>query len=310
MEYTHTPVMLRECVDGLDIHADGIYADATLGRGGHGLEIVRRLTTGRLIAFDTDAQAIEESSVRLAQYADKITFVHSNFSRLAETLKDLGIAGVDGVLFDLGVSSPQLDDESRGFSYMADAPLDMRMDRQNPLTAWEIVNRWPEQELRRIFYEYGEERYSSRIAANIVRRRENKTIDTTFELVDVIKSSVPAAAKREKQHPAKRVFQAVRIAVNDELESLSSGLNQAMDALNPGGRLVVISFHSLEDRIVKNAIRSRENGCTCPPGLPVCVCGFVKTMESVTRKPLTPTEQELRDNPRSRSAKVRIARKI
>ena len=225
-------------------------------------------------------------------------------------LDSLHIDRADGMLFDLGVSSPQLDDGSRGFSYMTDAPLDMRMDRGAPVTARTVVNEWDEAELRRIFFEYGEERYSSRIAAAIVRRRKEKPVETTFELVDIIRSAMPAPALREKQHPAKRCFQAIRIAVNEELDSLSDMLGTAMDRLSPGGRLCVISFHSLEDRIVKNAIRAKENGCTCPPELPVCVCGFRQTMRSVTKKPVTPTQAELEANPRSRSAKLRIAERV
>ena len=306
----HVPVLLQECIEGLRLRPDGIYVDGTLGRGGHSAVIAEKLTTGRLIGIDRDQAAIDEAGERLRPWADRVTLVRDNFRNLGAILDGLGIQRADGMLFDLGVSSPQLDDPSRGFSYMADAPLDMRMDKQDTLTAYELVNSWEEAELRRIFFEYGEERYSGRIAGAIARRRAEKPIETTLELVDVIKSAMPAAALREKQHPAKRCFQAIRIAVNDELGALRDMLDTALDRLAPGGRLCVISFHSLEDRIVKSAIRARENGCTCPPDFPVCVCGFKKTVESVTRKPITPSERELEENPRSRSAKLRIAQRL
>ena len=306
----HVPVLLYECVDGLRIDPRGTYVDGTLGRGGHSEKIAEKLETGRLIGIDRDETAIREAGERLRAYSDRITLVRANFRDIGKVLDDLGIDQADGMLFDLGVSSPQLDDVSRGFSYMADAPLDMRMDKSSDLTAHDVINHYEEAELRRIFFEFGEERYSSRVAAAIARRRAERPIESTLELVDVIKSAMPAAALREKQHPAKRCFQAIRIAVNDELGALSDMLGTAMDRLKPGGRIAVISFHSLEDRIVKNAIRARENGCTCPPGLPVCVCGFKKTMRSVTRKPIVPLETEIADNPRARSAKLRIAEKI
>lgn len=310
MAGVHVPVLLEECIAGLNIDPDGIYVDGTLGRGGHSQAIVQRLQNGRLIAIDRDEAAIDEAGERLRPWAGRVTLVRDNFRALGAILDGLGVAKVDGMLFDLGVSSPQLDDSERGFSYMQDAPLDMRMDRQSPLTARTVVNEWDEAELRRIFFQYGEERYASRIAAAIVRRRSEKPLETTFELVDVIRSAMPAPALREKQHPAKRCFQALRIAVNEELDSLADMLDTAMDRLNPGGRLCVISFHSLEDRLVKNAIRARENGCTCPPEFPVCVCGFHQTMRSVTRKPVTPSEEELARNPRARSAKLRVAERL
>ncbi len=306
----HVPVLLREAVEGLDIKPDGIYVDGTLGRGGHSEEIAKRLTTGKLISIDRDQTAIEASSRRLARFADRVTIVKANFRDMGEVLEGQGIGPVDGFLFDLGVSSPQLDDAGRGFSYMVDAPLDMRMDRTSGITACDIVNTWTQEELADIFFRYGEERYSRRIAGAIIARREETPITSTVQLSDIIKSAMPAAALREKQHPAKRCFQALRIAVNDELGALSDVLETAMDRLSTGGRLAVISFHSLEDRIVKNAIRARENGCTCPPGLPVCVCGFVKTMRSVNRKPITPSPEELERNPRARSAKLRVAEKL
>ena len=310
MELKHYSVLLNECIEALNIRPDGIYVDGTLGMGGHSEQIAKRLTTGRLIAIDRDEMALSRAQERLAPYADRITFVHGNFRDLPQLLADAGVAGADGMLFDLGVSSPQLDNPERGFSYMADAPLDMRMDRSEGITAWFIVNKWPEEKLKRILYDFGEERYAPRIAQAIVRRRETAPIDTTLELVDVIRSAMPAAALREKQHPAKRSFQAIRIAVNDELGSISELLDHAVDLLNPGGRLAVISFHSLEDRIVKNAIASREHGCTCPREFPVCTCGFVQTLRSVTRKPILPSPQELEENPRSRSAKLRVAERV
>lgn len=307
--YGHKSVLLHECLDALAIKPDGIYVDGTLGRAGHSLEIVRRLTTGRLIALDRDETAIEAANRRLGDYLDKVTLVHSNFSALDSVLYELGVRGVDGMLFDLGVSSPQLDEAQRGFSYKQDAPLDMRMDESAALTAHEVVNTWSYEELRRILFEYGEERYAPAIAKKICAYREQRSIETTLELADLIRSAMPASALREKQHPAKRSFQAIRIAVNDELEAEREMLLTAMDRLAPGGRLCVISFHSLEDRIVKTAIREREDGCTCPRDFPVCVCGFVQTMKTVT-KPITASEEELNDNPRARSARLRVAERI
>ena len=310
MEYKHYSVMLSECIDGLNIKPDGIYVDATLGMGGHSYEIASRLKSGRLISIDRDAKALERAVSRLEPFMDRICLVHGNFRDLAAILDDLKIDKVDGMLFDLGVSSPQLDESERGFSYMADAPLDMRMDQSDSTTAADIVNRWSADRIKRILYDFGEERFAPRIAEAIVRYRQNKPIETTLELVDIIKSAMPAAALREKQHPAKRSFQAIRIAVNDELEAISQVLDVAADRLNIGGRLAVISFHSLEDRIVKNAFASRENGCTCPRDFPVCACGFVQTLKSVSRKPYLPGELELDENPRSRSAKLRIAQRV
>ena len=310
MRYGHYSVLLDECIRALNIRPDGVYVDGTLGMGGHSEEIAKRLTSGRLIAIDRDGQAIERAGRRLETYGDKITFVHANFCMIERVLNDLGVEAVDGMLFDLGVSSPQLDESERGFSYMTDAPLDMRMDAGDKLTAWFVVNRWPEEKLRRILLDFGEERYAGRIAAAIVQRRSSGTIDTTLELVETIKSAMPAAALREKQHPAKRSFQAVRIAVNDELAAVSELMSSAPRCLKHGGRLAVISFHSLEDRIVKNAVASMERGCTCPREFPVCTCGFVQTMKSVSRKPITPSEREVGENPRSRSAKLRVAEKI
>ena len=310
MEHGHYSVLLNECIDALNIRPDGIYLDGTLGMGGHSEEIAKRLGTGRLIAVDRDPMALERARRRLEPYREKITFLHGNFRDLSQLLAGCGMETVDGMLFDLGVSSPQLDEIDRGFSYMTDAPLDMRMDSGDSLTAREIVNEWPEEKLKRILYDFGEERYAPRIAAKIVQRRQETPINTTGELVDIIRSAMPAQALREKQHPAKRSFQAIRIAVNDELEAISEMMEKATEHLSPGGRLVVISFHSLEDRIVKNAIQSKERGCTCPRDFPVCTCGFVQTLKSITKKPILPSEKELSENPRSRSAKLRVAERI
>lgn len=309
MEYNHKPVLLNECIEGLSIRPDGVYVDGTLGRAGHSIEIAQRLTTGRLICIDRDMAAIDAAKTRLAPYMNHVTLVHSNFSELGDVLREAGIAAVDGMLFDLGVSSPQLDDASRGFSYMNDAPLDMRMDEMAPLSAWNVVNEWSYEELRRILYEYGEERYAPGIAKAILRTRELAPIQTTLELVDCIKSGMPGAALREKQHPAKRSFQAIRIAVNGELDALPPMLQAAADALAPGGRLAVITFHSLEDRIVKRAMQSLAKGCTCPPNFPVCVCGNKPKLKLITRKPIISGEEELAFNPRARSAKLRVAEK-
>lgn len=308
--YGHKPVLLDECLDALDIKPDGIYLDGTLGRAGHSLEIVKRLTTGRLIGVDRDETAIAAAEERLAEYADRVTLVHSNFDRVGEILEELGIAGVDGMLFDLGVSSPQLDDAERGFSYMHDAPLDMRMDRTASLSAHEVVNQWPYEELRRILFEYGEERYAPVIAKHIVQKREESPIETTLQLTDIIKGAMPPPALREKQHPAKRSFQAIRIAVNGELDALPPMLEAAADKLNAGGRLAVISFHSLEDRIIKKTMQALATGCTCPPNFPVCVCGKKPKMKLVSRKPIVSGRAELAYNPRARSAKLRVAEKL
>ena len=306
----HYSVLLRECIENLNIKPDGTYLDGTLGMGGHSYQIASRLTTGRLICIDRDESALERAGKRLEEFADRISFVHGNFSDCASILDGLGIDGVDGMLFDLGVSSPQLDEAERGFSYMNDAPLDMRMDKTEGLSAYDVVNTWDENRLNRILWDYGEERYARRITAAILAEREKKPVETTLELVDIIRSAMPAAALREKQHPAKRSFQAIRIAVNDELGAVANMMDTAPDKLNKGGRLCVISFHSLEDRIVKSGIASRENGCTCPREAPVCTCGFVRTLKSVSRKPILPSEKELEENPRSRSAKLRVAEKV
>ena len=309
-EAKHVSVLLNECIENLNIKPGGVYLDGTLGLGGHSYQIASRLTTGRLICIDRDETAIERAGKRLAPFGDKVTLVHGNFSDAARIIDSLGIPGVDGMLFDLGVSSPQLDEIERGFSYMGDAPLDMRMDAGDSLTAYEVVNTWPEERLNRILWDYGEERYARRISRAILEHRAKKPIATTLELVDIIKSAMPAAALREKQHPAKRSFQAIRIAVNDELGAISQMMETAPDKLNKGGRLCVISFHSLEDRIVKSGIAARENGCTCPREAPICTCGFVQTLKNVSRKPILPSTEELEQNPRSRSAKLRVAERV
>ena len=309
MEFTHKSVLLDECIEALNIRPDGVYVDGTLGRAGHSREIVQKLTTGRLICIDLDMAAIDAAKERLAPWMERVTLVHGNFADLGEVLREKEISGVDGMLFDLGVSSPQLDDASRGFSYMQDAPLDMRMDKTAALTAYEVVNAWSYEELRRILFEYGEERYAPAIAKAIVRARETRPVETTLELVDLIKSAMPPAALREKQHPAKRSFQAIRIAVNGELDALPPMLKSATEALNPGGRLAVITFHSLEDRIVKRAMQDMARGCTCPPEFPVCICGKKPKLKLLTRKPIVSGEAELEDNPRARSAKLRVAEK-
>ena len=309
-EFYHVSVLLDECIQALNIKPDGIYVDGTLGGAGHSSQIAARLTTGRLIGIDRDPKALKAAGERLAPYADRVTLVHSNFSQLDEVLDNLGIAGVDGILLDLGVSSPQLDEAERGFSYMADAPLDMRMNSEDTLSAYEVVNTWPREELRRILYEYGEERYAPQIAAAIDRRRAEKPIATTLELVDVIRSAMPPAALREKQHPAKRSFQAIRIAVNDELGAVGRVLEVAVPKLNKKGRLAIITFHSLEDRLVKNGMASNAKGCTCPPSFPVCVCGNKPKVKLISKKPIVSGSEELERNPRARSAKLRVCEKL
>ena len=309
-EARHVSVLLEESIENLNIRPGGIYLDGTLGLGGHSMRIAERLTTGRLVCIDRDETAIERAGRRLAPFGEKVTLVHGNFCDAAAILESLGIAGADGMLFDLGVSSPQLDESRRGFSYMNDAPLDMRMDPSAGLSAYEVVNCWSAERLNRILWDYGEERYARRISAAILAAREIKPVERTLELVDIIKSAMPAAALREKQHPAKRSFQAIRIAVNDELGAVEAMMASAPDKLNAGGRLCVISFHSLEDRIVKSGIAARERGCTCPREAPVCTCGFVQTLKSVSRKPIVPGEEERRRNPRARSAKLRVAERV
>ena len=309
-EFHHVSVLLEECIQGLAIKPDGIYVDGTLGGAGHSSRIAAKLTTGRLIGIDRDNVALEAAAERLRPFEDRVTLVHANFCDMDQALQGLGIDKVDGILLDLGVSSPQLDDGQRGFSYMTDAPLDMRMNGEDARDARQIVNTWSYEELKRILYDYGEERFAPRIAAAICRRREQAPIETTLELVDVIKSAMPASALREKQHPAKRSFQAIRIAVNDELGAVETVMKKAVPLLNPVGRLAVITFHSLEDRIVKNAMAEAAKGCTCPPSFPVCVCGKKPQVRIVTRKPIVSGEEELERNPRARSAKLRICEKL
>lgn len=309
-EFYHVSVLLQECLAGLEIKPNGIYVDGTLGGAGHSSQIAARLTTGRLIGIDRDTVALAAARKRLEPHQSKVTLVHSNFSEIADVLHRENISGVDGILLDLGVSSPQLDDGNRGFSYMVDAPLDMRMNAQDALNAEIVVNKWSYEELRRILYDYGEERYAPQIASAICRRREEKAIKTTLELVDIIRGAMPSAALREKQHPAKRSFQAIRIAVNDELGAVEKVMKDAIPLLNPGGRLAVITFHSLEDRIVKTAMAAAAKGCTCPPEFPVCVCGKKPLVKLISRKPIVAGEKELEENPRSRSAKLRVCEKL
>ena len=310
-ESVHIPVLLNETVDALRPQAGGRYLDGTVGMGGHSHALLERTNgEGLLCGLDRDTQALELARARLAPFGGHVHLFHTRYSRFAEALDSLGWDEIDGALIDIGVSSLQIDSAERGFSFHADGPLDMRMDASDNIDAWFIVNRWPQEKIERILRDYGEERHAARIAARIAERREEKEIETTLELVDVIKSAMPAAALREKQHPAKRSFQAIRIAVNDELNAVHALMDSAPDRLKPGGRLCVISFHSLEDRIVKNAIHSREDGCTCPREAPVCTCGFVKTLRSVTRKPITAGGEELELNPRSRSAKLRVAERV
>ena len=311
IRFSHVSVLLRECIEALQIKPNGIYVDCTTGGGGHSLEIAKRLTDGgRLIAIDRDEDALRAAGKRLADFADRVTFVHSNYAMLQSVLADLGIPGVDGVLADLGVSTYQLDTAQRGFSYMQDAPLDMRMDREQPLRAYDVVNTYSEEELRRILYDFGEEKFARNIAANIVKKRSERPIETTLELAELVKASMPKTAREGGHHPAKRTFQAIRIEVNSELSSIPPALDAAVHALNPGGRIAVITFHSLEDRLVKQKFAALSSGCTCPREFPVCVCGKKPVVRVITKKPVTAGEDELEVNPRSRSAKLRVAEKI
>ena len=308
--FHHISVLLNECIEGLNIRPDGIYVDGTLGGAGHSFQIAARLKDGKLIGIDRDQVALKAAGERLSVYGERVQLVHSNFCHMAQVLKELNIQGVDGILLDLGVSSPQLDDGQRGFSYMVDAPLDMRMNSADSLSAHTVVNIWSQEELKRILYNYGEERYAPQIAAAICRKRAEKPIETTLELVEIIKNAMPPAALREKQHPAKRSFQAIRIAVNDELGAVEQIMADAVELLNPGGRLCIITFHSLEDRIVKLGMQDAAKGCTCPPNFPVCVCGKKPKVKLITKKPIVASDEELEENPRSRSAKLRICEKI
>lgn len=310
MNFEHVSVLLNECIDGLNIKHNGIYVDGTLGGAGHSSEIIKRLSgEGLLIGIDQDINALAASKERLAGYAN-VKFIHSNFMEIKRILMESDIKGIDGILLDLGVSSHQLDVPERGFSYMQDAPLDMRMDTSSGFTAREVVNNYSKSELERVIKDYGEERWASRIAEFIIRERMKKPIQTTFELVEIIKSAIPAAARREGPHPAKRTFQAIRIEVNKEIDILEKAVYDCLDVLNPGGRLCIITFHSLEDRIVKNVYKQRENPCTCPPSFPICVCGKKPQIKIISKKPVIPSQEEINENPRSRSAKLRIAEKL
>ena len=308
--FAHRSVMLEPCMEALAIKPDGIYVDGTAGGGGHSYEIAKRLTDGRLIAIDQDEAAIKAASSKLAPFGERATVVRNNFRHVADVLDTLGIEGIDGILLDLGVSSYQLDTPERGFSYMADAPLDMRMDMRSEKNAHLVINTYSEFDLRRILFEYGEERFAGKIAARIVEARRIKPIETTGELTALIKSAIPAAAREGGHHPAKRSFQAIRIEVNSELDVIRPALEAAMGRLRKGGRMAVITFHSLEDRIVKQTFADMASGCTCPKGLPVCVCGKTPAVKIISRKPILPDAEELESNPRSRSAKLRVAEKL
>ena len=308
--FSHRSVLLDECIEALNIKEDGIYIDGTAGGGGHSFESAKRVTTGLLIAVDQDADAIEAAGKRLAPYGDRVKIVRDNFCNLASVCASLGIDKIDGLLLDLGVSSYQLDTAERGFSYMADAPLDMRMDKRAALDAYRVVNEYSEAELKRIIWEYGEERFSGRIAARIVKERTNKPITTTGELVQLIKSAMPAGVREGGSHPAKRSFQAIRIEVNKELSVIAPAIDSAVNLLDEGGRIAIITFHSLEDRIVKETFAAKASGCTCPRDFPVCVCGKKPQLRVITRKPILPSEEELSENHRSHSAKLRVAEKI
>ncbi len=311
INFSHRSVLLNECIEALAIRSDGIYVDGTAGGAGHSSVIASHLGEGgKLLALDQDETAVKVASERLSRFGERAEVVHTNFCKIAEACAARGIERIDGLLLDLGVSSYQLDTAERGFSYRADAPLDMRMDVNNPLTAQKIVNEYSEEDLRRIFFEYGEERFSSRIASNIVRARGSAPITTTGELVEIIKRSVPAPAGKGGHHPAMRTFQALRIEVNAELDVIAPAIKSAVSLLNPGGRIAIITFHSLEDRIVKQTFASLTGGCTCPKSFPVCVCGNRPQIRLVNRKPILPSDEELAENPRSHSAKLRVAEKL
>ncbi|MDD4296725.1 MAG: 16S rRNA (cytosine(1402)-N(4))-methyltransferase RsmH [Ruminiclostridium sp.] len=313
MDFSHKPVLLEECIKGLNIRTDGIYVDGTLGGAGHSEEILKRLgKNGLLIGIDQDRDAIDASYKRLSNVDTngKFIAIHANFENIRQILKEQKIKSVNGILLDLGVSSHQLDIGERGFRYLEDAPLDMRMDKNTGFSAKDLVNTWSKEEITRIIREYGEEKWASRIAEFICEARQHRSIETTMQMVDIIKSAVPAAARRDGPHPARRTFQAIRIAVNRELDVLERVLPEALECLAEGGRLCVITFHSLEDRIVKNFIRDKSGRCKCPPSFPQCVCGAVKELKAITTKPIIPTAEELKENNRARSAKLRIAEKL
>lgn len=310
MDFRHVPVLLEEVIEGLNIKEDGIYVDGTLGGAGHSSEIVRRLTTGKLIGIDQDIDAITKAKEVLKEYEGKVILVHDNYVNIESILTDLGIERVDGILLDIGVSSYQLDQGERGFSYNKDAQLDMRMDDTKDFTAWDVVNKYSQKDLERILWDYGEERWAKRIAEFIVKERKTKPIDTTFELVETIKKAIPKKARMKGGHPAKRSFQAIRIEVNKELDVLRKSIPTMCQLLNKGGRLSIITFHSLEDRIVKEEFKELSKDCICPPELPVCTCDKKKEIKIITRKPIIPKEEEIEKNPRSRSAKLRIAERV
>lgn len=310
IEFSHRSVLLDECMEGLDIKPDGIYIDGTAGGGGHSSQIAKRLSSGRLIAIDQDEAAIAAASERLEPWKQNVTVVRSNFYEVKQVCERLGVEAIDGLLLDLGVSSYQLDTPERGFSYMADAPLDMRMDKRGALTAYDVVNGYPEEKIKKILYEYGEERFSAAIAAAIIRERQKKPIETTLELSNIIKYAIPPFAREGGHHPSKRSFQAIRIEVNGELDVIEPAIRDAASLLRRGGRIAVITFHSLEDRIVKQTFASLAQGCTCPKSFPVCVCNNKPTVKIITRKPILPSAEELEENPRSRSAKLRVAEKL
>lgn len=310
MEFSHVPVLLDKCIECLNVKKGGIYVDGTLGGGGHSSHVLKLLdNTGRLIGIDRDSDALEHTKKRLSKYTN-VTYVKDKHENIKNILNELNIDAVDGILLDLGVSSYQLDEASRGFSYMQDAPLDMRMNRNDDFSAYDVINEYSEQKLAEIFFLYGEEKYSKQIARKIVATREDKNIETTMELVEVIKSAIPAKARNEKQHPAKRVFQAIRIEVNGELVDLEKTVCDAIMSLKPGGRLAIITFHSLEDRIVKKAYEKMEGRCTCPPDFPQCICGYKSYGKIITKKPLIGDEKELLENPRARSAKLRVFERV
>lgn len=309
MEFHHVSIMLNEVLEGLKIKPEGVYLDGTLGGAGHSLEIVKKLNTGKLIGVDQDPAALMKSGEVLSKYIDNVILVHDNYVNIKRILADAGFGGVDGILLDLGVSSHQLDTEERGFSYNKDAPLDMRMDTTANFNAWDVINTYSQGELTRILYEYGEESWGKRIAQFIVEYREIKPINSTLELVTVIKKAIPKKVRLEGHHPAKKTFQAIRIEVNRELEVLSDAIVDMVEYLNPGGRLVIITFHSLEDRIVKDAFKELYKDCICPPEFPRCICNKKREIEIITRKPILPSEMEILENPRARSAKLRIAEK-
>jgi len=310
LKFKHVPVMLNEVLEGLNIKEDGIYVDGTLGGAGHSTEIVKRLSTGKLIGIDQDENAIKKSKEVLADYSDRTIIVKENFKNIKNVLNTLGINKVDGILLDLGVSSHQLDEEERGFSYNKDAPLDMRMDRGNAFSAWDVVNKYSEKELEKIIWDFGEEKWAKRIAKFIVEERREAPIDTTFELVSVIKKAIPKKVRSQGGHPARKTFQAIRIEVNQELDILKNSILNANEVLNESGRLCIITFHSLEDRIVKDTFKYLNKDCICPPEFPVCTCNKKRELKILTRKPIIPSEEEIETNPRSRSAKLRIGEKV